>query len=186
MILGIDKGIFISLPAEQQARAWTIGLPGAMVMRVLLLFLVAWLARLTEPIISVLGLAFSGRDLILLAGGLFLLYKAGSEMHEQLEGDHRAAEAQGRARFGSVIAQIMLFAAGPIGQCVQAHPTVRMLALAFLLMMGVHLGAEGRGFHIPERSTSFAMVRDGLCGDGGTAEPAGPARQCGRVRRPTL
>ncbi|WP_407570871.1 TerC family protein [Deinococcus altitudinis] len=198
IVLGIDNVIFISilagkLPAALQARARTVGLMGAMVMRVLLLFSVAWIARLTEPLFTVLGHAFSGRDLILLGGGLFLLYKAVTEMHEQLEGPEGHVGGPSKSlSFAAVIGQIMvldlvfsldsvitavgmaddlgvmvsavvvtvaimLFAAGPISGFVQKHPTIKMLALAFLLLIGVNLIADGLGLHIPKGYTYFAM-----------------------------
>jgi len=199
VVLGIDNVIFISilagkLPPALQARARTVGLLGALVMRVLLLFSVAWIARLTTPLFAVFGHDFSGRDLILLSGGLFLLYKAVTEMHEQLEGGEEHAGTPGRSlSFAAVIGQIMLldivfsldsvitavgmaddlgvmvsavivtvgimlFAAGPISSFVSRHPTVKMLALAFLLLIGVNLVADGLGLHIPKGYTYFAMA----------------------------
>ncbi|MGY2892086.1 TerC family protein [Deinococcus sp. UYEF24] len=198
IVLGIDNVIFISilagkLPAALQARARTVGLMGAMVMRVLLLFSVAWIARLTEPLFTVFNHAFSGRDLILLGGGLFLLYKAVTEMHEQLEGPESHVGGPSKSlSFAAVIGQIMvldlvfsldsvitavgmaddlgvmvsavvvtvvimLFAAGPISGFVQKHPTIKMLALAFLLLIGVNLVADGLGLHIPKGYTYFSM-----------------------------
>ncbi|WP_417323391.1 TerC family protein [Deinococcus navajonensis] len=200
IVLGIDNIIFISilaakLPAAQQARARTVGLMGAMLMRLALLFSITWVYRLKDDLFSLFGLGFSGRDLILIFGGLFLLYKAVKEMHEQLEGpDHEAPSLTHRvgANFAAIIGQIMvldivfsldsvitavgmaddlgvmvaavvvtvgimLFAAGPISRFVQAHPTVKMLALAFLLLIGVNLIADGFGFKIPKGYTYFAM-----------------------------
>ncbi|PNY80038.1 TerC family protein [Deinococcus koreensis] len=200
IVLGIDNVIFISilagkLPPEQQQRARTIGLLGAMLMRLGLLFSITWVYSLKNELFSVLGQGFSGRDLILIFGGLFLLYKAVKEMHEQLEGpeDHQPSVG-GRvgANFAAIIGQIMLLdivfsldsvitavgmaddigvmvaavvvtvaimlvAARPIGDFVQAHPTVKMLALAFLLLIGVNLIADGFGFKIPKGYTYFAM-----------------------------
>ncbi|MVN88106.1 TerC family protein [Deinococcus sp. HMF7620] len=202
VVLGIDNVIFISilagkLPPEQQQRARTIGLLGAMVMRLGLLFSITWIYRLKDDLFSVFGQGFSGRDLILIFGGLFLLYKAVKEMHEQLEGPgaHDAGPTAGKvagANFAAIIGQIMLLdivfsldsvitavgmaddigvmvaavvvtvmimlvAARPIGDFVQAHPTVKMLALAFLLLIGVNLIADGFGFKIPKGYTYFAM-----------------------------
>ncbi|GGL93711.1 membrane protein [Deinococcus aerolatus] len=201
IVLGIDNVIFISilagkLPPEQQHRARTIGLIGAMLMRLALLFSISWIYRLQNDLFSLFGLGFSGRDLILIFGGLFLLYKAVKEMHEQLEGPgshgpHTTGQVVG-ANFAGIIGQIMvldivfsldsvitavgmaddigvmvsavvvtvlimLVAARPIGEFVQAHPTVKMLALAFLLLIGVNLIADGFGFKIPKGYTYFAM-----------------------------
>ena len=201
IVLGIDNVIFISilagkLPPEQQQRARTIGLLGAMLMRLALLFSITWIYRLKDDLFSLFGMGFSGRDLILIFGGLFLLYKAVKEMHEQLEGPgHDAPDMKGRvgANFAAIIGQIMLLdivfsldsvitavgmaddlgvmvaavvvtvlimlvAAQPIGDFVQAHPTVKMLALAFLLLIGVNLIADGFGFKIPKGYTYFAMA----------------------------
>lgn len=200
VVLGIDNVIFLSilagkLPREQQQRARTVGLLAAMLMRLALLFSITWIYRLQDDLFRVFGLGFSGRDLILLGGGLFLLYKAVKEMHEQLEGPgaHETnVVKQGSANFAATIAQIMLldivfsldsvitavgladdfgvmvcavvvtvgimlFAARPIGDFVQAHPTVKMLALAFLLLIGMNLIADGFDFHIPKGYTYFAM-----------------------------
>jgi predicted tellurium resistance membrane protein TerC len=206
IVLGIDNIIFISilaskLPVEQQARARTIGLALAMIMRILLLLSLSWLIGLTEPIFE-LPLPFlseearqiSGRDLILLSGGLFLIGKATHEIHERLEGEEAHGDANKKAvSFNAVIAQIilldivfsldsvitavgmvdevpvmiaavviavsvMLVAAGPISDFVSKHPTVKMLALAFLLLIGVNLVAEGFGQHIPKGYIYFAMA----------------------------
>lgn len=200
IVLGIDNVIFISilagkLPPEQQQRARMLGLTAAMFMRLGLLFSIAWIYRLKDDLFTLLGMGFSGRDLILLFGGLFLLYKAVKEMHEQLEGPHEHATTGARlsrANFAGIIVQIMLLdivfsldsvitavgmaddlgvmvcavvvtvgimlvAAKPIGDFVQAHPTVKMLALAFLLLIGVNLVADGLGFKIPKGYTYFAM-----------------------------
>ncbi|MDL2344717.1 TerC family protein [Deinococcus sp. MIMF12] len=201
IVLGIDNVIFISilagkLPPEQRQRARTVGLMAALVMRLLLLFSIAWIYRLQNDLFTLFGMGFSGRDLILILGGLFLLYKAVKEMHEQLEGPAaHDAPTVGRAAsagFAAIIAQIMvldivfsldsvitavgmaddigvmvsavvltvlimLVAARPIGEFVQAHPTVKMLALAFLLLIGVNLIADGFGFKIPKGYTYFAM-----------------------------
>jgi predicted tellurium resistance membrane protein TerC len=198
IVLGIDNVIFISilagkLPADQQGKARRIGLVAAMLTRILLLFSISWIVRLTEPIINILGFELSGRDLILLAGGLYLLAKSTREIHERLEGgddDHRRARTV--HSFAGVIAQIalldivfsldsvitavgmanelwvmitavvlavavMMFAAGPISGFVNRHPTVKMLALSFLLLIGFSLVVEGVHFHIPKGYIYFAM-----------------------------
>lgn len=197
IVLGVDNIIFISilsgkLPKDQQKKARRLGLLAAMVMRILLLFSIAWVIRLTAPIMTILGQAISGRDLILIGGGLFLLAKATYEIHDKLEG----AEGQGPARaavsFASVITQVMfldivfsldsvitavgmvdeisimvaavivavavmMLAAEPISTFVDAHPTVKILALSFLILIGVSLMAEGFGTHIPKGYIYFAM-----------------------------
>ena len=197
IVLGIDNIIFISilagkLPAEQQGRARRAGLAGAMVTRIALLAALAWIIRLTAPLFHVLGRPFSGRDLVLIAGGLFLLYKSTREIHEGLEGDPGQAGARVHASFASVVGQIMvldivfsldsvitavgmarhlwvmiaavvlavgvmMFAAAPISNFVHRHPTVKMLALSFLLMIGVALIADGLGQHIRKGYIYFAM-----------------------------
>ncbi len=189
IVLGIDNVIFISilaskLPESQRDKARIIGLGLAMLMRIALLFSISWLASLTAPLIGIFGREFSGRDLILLGGGLFLIYKATHEIHQKLEGEEHDASTGGRAAsFGSVIVQIMLLdivfsldsvltaigmaddievmiaavilsvlvmlvASGPISRFVMAHPTVKMLALSFLLLIGTTLVAEGFHFHV--------------------------------------
>jgi len=198
IVLGIDNIIFISilvgkLAKAQQPKARRLGLALAMVLRIGLLASIAWMARLTAPLFSVLGKGISGRDLILLAGGLFLLTKATREIHEKLEGEEGEASSRVAARFGAVIVQIllldivfsldsvitavgmanhlsvmiaavviavgvMMFAAGPIGEFVARHPTVKMLALAFLILIGMSLVAEGLGQHIPKGYIYFAMA----------------------------
>jgi predicted tellurium resistance membrane protein TerC len=199
IVLGIDNIIFISilagkLPRHQQGRARTLGLLAAMLTRVLLLFSLTWMTRLTAPLFTLplLGHAFSGRDLILIVGGLFLLAKGTFEIHEKLEGAEERAPGKARATFGSVIIQIMLLdivfsldsvitaigmarqlwvmvtavvvavgvmlvAAGPISDFVSRHPTVKMLALSFLLLIGFSLVADGLGQHIPKGYIYFAM-----------------------------
>jgi predicted tellurium resistance membrane protein TerC len=200
IVLGIDNIIFISilaakLPKEQQARARQVGLGLALVMRILLLLSLSWLVGLTAlPFLSEEARAISGRDLVLLVGGLFLLGKATFEIHERLEGEEHAGEG-GRATvsFTSVIIQIllldivfsldsvitavgmvdevgvmitaviiavviMLVAAGPISDFVNRHPTVKMLALSFLLLIGFSLVAEGLDQHIPKGYIYFAMA----------------------------
>jgi predicted tellurium resistance membrane protein TerC len=197
IVLGVDNVIFISilasrLPKEQQARARQVGLGAALVMRILLLLSVSWIASLTNPLFSVLGFEISGRDLILLLGGMFLIYKATTEIHAKLEGEEGHGDARSTATFGAVIFQIMLldivfsldsvitavgmaealwvmitavviavlvmlFAAGPISEFVNRHPTVKMLALSFLLLIGFSLVVEGLHFHIPKGYIYFAM-----------------------------
>ncbi len=197
IVLGIDNIIFISilagkLPAEQQARARRAGLLGAMTTRIALLAVIAWIIRLTAPLFSVLGRDVSGRDLILFAGGLFLLTKSTREIHEALEGDPGRDNPKGRASFAAVVGQIMvldlvfsldsvitavgmarhlpvmiaavvlavgvmMFAAAPISDFVHRHPTVKMLALSFLLIIGVSLVADGLGQHIHKGYIYFAM-----------------------------
>ncbi len=198
IVLGIDNIIFISilvgkLAKAQQPKARRLGLALAMFLRIGLLASLAWMARLTAPLFSVLGKGISGRDLILLAGGLFLLTKATREIHEKLEGEEGEASSRVAARFAAVIVQIllldivfsldsvitavgmanhlsvmiaavviavgvMMFAAGPIGEFVARHPTVKMLALAFLILIGMSLLAEGLGQHIPKGYIYFAMA----------------------------
>jgi predicted tellurium resistance membrane protein TerC len=197
IVLGVDNIIFISilsgkLPPDQQKRARKLGLLGAMLTRVLLLFSIAWIARLTTPLFTALGHAVSGRDLILIGGGLFLLGKSTFEIHDKLEGDEGHASGRVAASFMSVIVQIMLLdivfsldsvitaigmvdelwvmitaviasvgimmvAAEPISAFVHKHPTVKMLALSFLLLIGLSLILEGAGQHIPKGYIYFAM-----------------------------
>lgn len=198
IVLGIDNIVFISilagkLPAHQQARARSIGLGVALVTRVLLLLSISWVIGLTEPLFGLFGFNLSGRDLILLIGGLFLLAKSTHEIHERLEGDEGAdAPKKAAASFGGVIAQIalldivfsldsvitavgmakelwvmitavvlavaiMLFAAGGISAFVNRHPTVKMLALSFLLLIGFTLIIEALHYHIPKGYIYFAM-----------------------------
>jgi predicted tellurium resistance membrane protein TerC len=197
VILGVDNVIFISilsgkLRANQQLRARRIGLLAAMVMRILLLLSLAWIIRLTKPLFTVVGTDISGRDLILIAGGLFLLAKATLEIHDKLEGEEGHGSTRVPPSFGAVIIQIMLldivfsldsvitavgmaddisvmvaavvvavgimmFSAEPISGFVNRHPTVKMLALSFLLLIGVSLVGDGLGFHIPKGYIYFAM-----------------------------
>ena len=202
IVLGIDNIIFISilasaLPKEDQPRARRLGLAGAFVTRMLLLFSIAWIMRLTEPLFSVLGRGISGKDLILIIGGLFLIGKATTEIHEKLETKEETQAQQQSKAVGrgmvAVVAQIMvidivfsldsvitavgmvphveimvaaniialvimLLAATPISDFVERHPTVKMLALSFLVLIGTNLVAEGTGFHIPKGYTYFAMA----------------------------
>ena len=197
IVLGVDNVIFISilsgkLPASTQGRARRTGLLAAMVMRILLLFSIAWIVKLTAPLVTVLGRGISGRDLILIGGGLFLLGKATLEIHERLEGEEGQGSARVAPSFGAVILQIMLldivfsldsvitavgmaddlaimvtavvvsvgimlFSAEPISRFVNLHPTVKVLALSFLLLIGVSLIGDGLGVHVPKGYIYFAM-----------------------------
>jgi predicted tellurium resistance membrane protein TerC len=197
VVLGVDNVIFISilagkLPPADQDRARRVGLLAAMVMRILLLFSLAWIVRLTEPIVTILGRGISGRDLILLGGGLFLIAKATMEIHEKLEGVEGERSARVAPSFGAVIVQIMLLdivfsldsvitavgmadsiavmviavvlavgimmlSAAGVSAFVQRHPTVKVLALSFLMLIGLSLVGEGMGHHIPKGYIYFAM-----------------------------
>ncbi|SLN41023.1 TerC family protein [Roseisalinus antarcticus] len=200
IVLGVDNVIFISiaaarLPPEQRARARVIGLAGALVLRVALLFSITWIIGLSEPFVTLMGWAASWRDVILIAGGLFLIYKAATEIFEEVEGDdlHTTPEKVIAAGFVSVILQIMLLdlvfsldsvitavgiadhvevmiaavvlaigvmmiAAAPIAAFVEAHPSTKMLALAFLVMVGMALIADGAHFHVERGFIYAAMV----------------------------
>jgi predicted tellurium resistance membrane protein TerC len=198
IVLGIDNIIFISiqaskLPAHQQEKARLVGLGLAMFIRVALLFSLTWLMGLTAPLFTVLGNEISGRDLILISGGMFLLWKSTMEIHEKLEGDHEIASAGVGATFGSVIVQIllldivfsldsiitalgmasqlfvmiiavviavgfMMLFSGKISAFVEKHPTIKMLALSFLLLIGVALIGDGFDMHIPKGYIYFAMA----------------------------
>jgi len=199
IVLGIDNIIFISiltgkLPEQQRPKAQKIGLALAMLTRLLLLFSLTWIMRLTTPFFSVLGHGVSGRDLILIVGGLFLLAKSTMEIHDKLEGEEQHASAGGSgASFKSVVIQIMfldivfsldsvitavgmasqlavmatavilsvgvmLFFAGAVSRFVERHPTIKVLALSFLLLIGVSLVADGLSFHIPKGYIYFAMA----------------------------
>jgi len=198
IVLGVDNVIFISilsskLPGSQQTRARRSGLLAAMGTRILLLLSIVWIIRLTAPLFYVLGRSISGRDLILIGGGLFLLAKATIEIHERLEGEEGHSSARVRPSFAAVIIQIlvldvvfsldsvitavgmadeitimitavilavavMMFSAGPISSFVNRHPTVKVLALSFLLLIGVSLIGEGLGLHIPKGYIYFAMA----------------------------
>jgi len=197
IVLGVDNVIFISiltskLPGSQQGSARRMGLLLAMGMRILLLLSVVWIIRLTAPLFYVMGRPVSGRDLILIGGGLFLLAKATIEIHERLEGEEGRSSARVRPSFAAVLVQIaaldiifsldsvitavgmadeiaimvtavilavgvMMFSAGPISSFVNRHPTVKVLALSFLLLIGVSLVGEGLGLHIPKGYIYFAM-----------------------------
>jgi len=198
LVLGIDNVIFISIlvdklePARREI-ARKLGLFLAMFMRIGLLFLLAWVAGLTAPLFTVLAQEISGRDLILIAGGLFLLWKSTAEIHQLLEGERGEASAASGATFSAVVLQIividivfsldsivtavgmvdrlpvmvsavvasvalMMVFAGGVGRFVSAHPTVKMLALAFLFVIGVVLIADGFDHHIPKGYVYFAMA----------------------------
>jgi len=198
LVLGIDNVIFISilvdrLPDQRREQARKIGLFLAMFMRVGLLFLLSWMVGLTEPLFSVFRQEIAGRDLILIGGGLFLLWKSTKEIHQLLEGESGEAASAVRATFSAVVLQIMIIDlvfsldsiitavgmvdrvevmiaavvvsvllmmafAGGIGRVVSAHPTIKMLALAFLLVIGVVLIADGFDHHVPKGYVYFAMA----------------------------
>jgi predicted tellurium resistance membrane protein TerC len=198
LVLGIDNIIFISilvdkLPKEQRELARKIGLFMAMFMRIGLLLVLAWIVGLVEPLFTIMGKGFSGRDLILILGGLFLVWKSTTEIHGSLEGEEGQTAAAVKATFASVIMQIMIIDlvfsldsiitavgmvddvrvmiaavivsvalmmvfAGPIGRFVSEHPTIKMLALTFLVVVGVVLIAEGFDHHVPKGYVYFAMA----------------------------
>ena len=199
IVLGIDNIIFISiltgkLPQRQRPKAQRIGLALAMITRLLLLFSLTWIMRLTEPFFSILGHGVSGRDMILIVGGLFLLAKSTMEIHDRLEGEeHHTSEGKTGATFKGVVIQIMfldivfsldsvitavgmasqlavmatavvlavgvmMFFAGAVSAFVERHPTIKVLALSFLLLIGVSLVADGLSFHIPKGYIYFAMA----------------------------
>ena len=198
IVLGIDNIVFISivsskLPEADRDKARKLGLALAMIMRILLLLSLSWMMKLTEPVVSPFGHDISGRDMILLGGGLFLVYKAVMEIHGKLEGEAHGKKASAAASFASVIGTIlaldlvfsldsvitavgmaddipvmiaavvvavgvMFVFATPVSNFVERHPTVKMLALAFLVLIGVNLVAEGWGQHIPKGYTYFAMA----------------------------
>ena len=197
VILGVDNVIFISilsgkLPSEQQLKARRTGLLGAMVMRILLLLSIVWIARLTAPLFTVVDWEISGRDLILIGGGLFLLGKATVEIHDRLEGEQEHGPGRVAPSFGAVIAQIMaldlvfsldsvitavgmaddiiimvtavilavgimIVSAESISGFVNHHPTIKVLALSFLLLIGLSLVGDGLDMHIPKGYIYFAM-----------------------------
>lgn len=190
LVLGIDNVVFISilverLPPAQQARARRIGLGLAMLMRIGLLFAIGWIIGLKDELFALFGRGFSGRDLVLIGGGLFLIWKSTTEIHGQLEGGHGTVASKVKASFAAVLAQIivldavfsldsiitavgmvdrievmiaavvvsvglMMLFAGPVSAFVSAHPSVKMLALSFLLMIGLVLIADGFGVHVPK------------------------------------
>ena len=197
IILGVDNVIFISilsgkLPQRDQQKARRVGLLAAMAMRIGLLMSIAWIVRLTAPLFTVFGQDISGRDLILIGGGLFLLGKATLEIHERLEGEEAHGTTRAAPSFGAVIVQIMLldivfsldsvitavgmaedisvmvaavvlsvaimmFSAEPISAFVSKHPTIKVLALSFLLLIGMSLVGDGLGMHVPKGYIYFAM-----------------------------
>ena len=198
IVLGIDNIVFISvladrLPPEQRLKARQLGLALAMITRILLLFSITWIMQLTTVLFTIFGHGVSGRDVILIVGGLFLLTKSTREIHHKMEGDDdEMAGARGAATFNGVLIQIaildmvfsldsvitavgmaddlavmvtavilavgvMMISAGPVGDFVSDHPTVKMLALSFLLLIGMSLIADGVGFHIPKGYIYFAM-----------------------------
>ena len=198
LVLGIDNIVFISilvdkLPKAQQERARRIGLFMAMFMRIGLLMVLAWIVGLVAPLFTVLGQEISGRDLILILGGLFLIYKSTGEIHQSMEGAEEHATSAVKATFTAVILQIMvidmvfsldsiitavgmvdrieimvaavvlsvgmmMLFASAIGRVVSDHPTIKMLALAFLVVVGVVLIAEGLDYHVPKGFVYFAMA----------------------------
>ena len=199
IVLGIDNIIFLSitvakLPPHQQPSARFLGLAGAMLTRLALLFSLVWMVKLTAPLFTVLGEAISGRDIILIAGGLFLLFKSTMEIHEKLEGSEHAPGVERRVTsYASAIVQIalldivfsldsvitavgmtdklpvmvtaiviaiivMMIFAGAISRFVDEHPTIKILALAFLILIGVALIGEGLDMHIPKGYIYFAMA----------------------------
>jgi len=199
IVLGVDNIIFISilsgkLPHDQQARARFLGLALALVGRIALLLSLAWIMRLTAPLFTAIGYEISGRDLILIGGGLFLLAKSTHEIHDKLEGAEEEQDGIRKAvTFGSVLVQIflldlvfsldsvitavgmvdqvsimvaaivlailfMMVSARAVSEFIAAHPTVKMLALSFLLLVGVALIAEGFDLHIPRGYIYFAMA----------------------------
>jgi predicted tellurium resistance membrane protein TerC len=198
IVLGIDNIVFISilagkLPPEQRDRARKLGLALALISRLALLFALSWVVRLTDPLFDVLGHGISGRDLILIFGGLFLLGKSAYEISESMEGGHGQSGGRAVTSFTSVILQIMvldivfsldsvitavgmvdelgvmiaavivavlvmLIASGPISRFVDTHPSIKMLALSFLVLIGVMLIAEGFDQHIPKGYIYFAMA----------------------------
>lgn len=206
IVLGVDNVVFISilaakLPKEQQDKARRTGLLAAGAMRVVLLLFVGWIVTLDKDLFDVFDVGFSGKDLVLLAGGVFLIYKATKEIHHRLEGVAAHGEAKTSTTFGAVIVQvlildavfsidsvitavgmteyvgvmvaavmisvgIMLFASKPIYEFVNKHPTVKMLALSFLLLIGVTLIAEGMGQKIPKgyiyAAIAFSLLVEGL------------------------
>jgi predicted tellurium resistance membrane protein TerC len=198
IVLGVDNVVFISilagkLPVDQQEKARRYGLGLAMIMRILLLLSISWVIGLTAPLFTVLGQEISGRDLILIGGGLFLIAKSTHEMHDKLEGEEGGTSKRVAASFGAVLVQIMLLDivfsldsvitaigmadqlsvmiaavvvavgfmfvfAKAISNFVERHPTVKMLALSFLLLIGVTLVGEGFDAHIPKGYIYFAMA----------------------------
>lgn len=229
IVLGVDNVIFISiaaakLPESERRRARIMGLAGALVMRVALLFSIAWIIGLADPFVTIAGFGLSWRDVMLLLGGLFLIYKASTEIFAEVEGLHEGAVTTVRATFSAVILQIvfldmifsldsvitavgiadhleimvaavivsiavMMIAAEPIARFVEAHPSTKMLALAFLVMVGMALIADGAHFHVERGFIYAAMLFGGFVEalnlwrarrttstSPGTSAPAGEAR----------
>jgi len=198
VVLGIDNIVFISILADKLPAAWRerirrLGLLLAMLMRLALLAMLAWLVGLTAALFTLFGHGFSGRDLVLIAGGLFLIYKSTTEIHELVQGGETHTAATVRAAAAAILAQIvlvdivfsldsiitavgmvddlrimaaaviasvalMMVFAGPIGRFISARPTIKMLALAFLLMIGLVLVADGLGVHVPKGYVYVAMA----------------------------
>jgi predicted tellurium resistance membrane protein TerC len=196
IVLGIDNIIFLSLvvaklPKAQQAKARRLGLGAAMIMRLVLLASIAWMTHLIHPLFSVMGHAFSARDLILTLGGVFLIWKASKEIHESIEGEEEGIKTNVHSFFGAIVqimlldiifsldsvitavglsdhlfimmaavviaVMVMMFAAKSIGDFVERHPSVKMLALSFLLLVGFTLILEGFNIHVPKGYIYFAM-----------------------------
>jgi len=196
IVLGIDNIIFLSLvvaklPTAQRNHARRIGLFAAMMMRLALLASIAWVVRLTNPLFTLFDHSFSARDLILLAGGLFLIWKASKEIHESIEGEEEGLKTNVHSFFGAIVqimlldiifsldsvitavglsdhlfimmaavviaVGVMMFAARPIGEFVDRHPSVKMLALAFLILVGFTLMLESFSIHVPKGYIYFAM-----------------------------
>jgi len=198
LVLGIDNIVFISilsgkLPAHQRKKARLIGLSLAMLMRILLLLSITWIGRLTRPLFAIAGFEVTGRTIILVAGGLFLLVKSTHEIHDHIEGEDEHRNVRAVPSLFAVLVQIglldivfsldsvitavgmvdhvaimiiavilavivMMIFANPVSGFVERHPTIKMLALSFLLLIGVNLIAEGLDFHIPKGYTYFAMA----------------------------
>ena len=198
IVLGIDNLVMVAilagnLPSAQQATARLWGLAGAIVMRIALLFSVSWLMSLTEPLFTLMSHVITGRDLVLILGGLFLIAKATHELHNQVEGAEDEKKERQRASLAMTIIQIMMLdivfsfdsvitavgmvnnmpimvasviiaillmmaASGPISNFIQNHPTIKVLALSFMVLIGVFLGAEGLGQHIPKGYIYSAMA----------------------------
>jgi predicted tellurium resistance membrane protein TerC len=198
IVLGIDNLVFLSIASQKLRRAerpvaQKIGLLGALALRILMLALLVWITKLTYPVFSLWGLDLSWRDIILIGGGLFLLYKGTAEIHEEMEGGEEGPQSSYSANFFGVIALIMvidfvfaldsiitavgmttflpvmiaanviaigvmMLAARPIGDFIARHPTIKMLALAFILLIGVALVADGLGMHIPREYIYFAIA----------------------------
>lgn len=198
IVLGIDNLVFLTiaaqkLPAAQQPMAQRVGLIGALALRIIMLSMLVWLTHLTQPVFSAFGMDFSWRDLILIGGGLFLLYKGTAEIHEDLDDGHEGPQRAYAASLFGVIAMIMvidvvfaldsiitavgmtdhlpvmiaanvvaialmMMAAKPIGGFIARHPTVKMLALAFILLIGMALVADGFHQHIPREYIYFAIA----------------------------